>query len=148
MHRNISRPPEDFSCSPRLWQILRACPEVEVVFSTSWREIYSFEELLDFVTRGGGEDLAHRFIGATPSIVREQGANIAGRVCKREDECRLWLIGNNQQHRSWLALDDSDFLFRGTNLHLVGHLTGLTDEDVTAIIARAQNLQEVQAVLL
>lgn len=104
LHRNVSRPPEDFSCSPRLWQILRTCPNVEVVFSTSWREIYPFAELVEFATLGGGEDLKQRFVGATPSLVREAGANIAGRLCKREDECRLWLAGNSQQNRLWLAL--------------------------------------------
>jgi hypothetical protein len=136
LHRNISRPPEDFSCSPRLWQILRTCPNVEVVFSTSWREIYNFSELVGFVTTGGGEDLEHRFVGAIPSLVREAGANIAGRVYKREDECRLWLAGNGQQNRRWLALDDDAFWFEGPNLHLVNRKTGLTDADVAEIIKR------------
>lgn len=142
MHRNLSRPPEDFSCRSHLWQILRACPDVDVVFSTSWREIYTFEDLLEFVTHGGGEDLAHRFIGANPSIVREQGANIAGQVYQREDECRLWLVGNDQQHRLWLALDDSDFLFSGGSdnprVFLVDGATGFTAEYATELVRRLE----------
>ena len=54
-----------FSRVSLLWQILRGCPGVDVVFSTSWRNTYQFYELIDFVNYGGGEDLEHRFIGTT-----------------------------------------------------------------------------------
>ena len=114
-----------------LWKILRACPDVEVVFSTSWREIHKFDELLDFVTYGGGEDLAQRFVGVNPSIVRN-----AGQIHQREDECLTWLVSNNQSQRPWLALDDTDCWFVGPNLYLVNYETGLTDADVLAIVGR------------
>lgn len=132
-----------FSCTGQLWEILRASPDVQVVFSTSWREIHQPEELLDFTTFGGGENLAHRFIGATPMIVREQGAFIHGQVYKREDECREWLRNNGGVKQPWLALDDTEFWFREQNLYLVNHLTGLTDADVTAIIQRIQSFEPV-----
>lgn len=119
-----------------LWQILRACPETEVVFSTSWRESYKFDELLEFVTYGGGEDLARRFVGATPLVVRGKWAYQTERSYHREAECRLWLAGNNQQHRPWLVLDDTAFWFKGPTLYLVNHQNGLTDADVAAVIAR------------
>jgi hypothetical protein len=70
----IQRSEPDFCRLELLWKILRACPDVEVVFSTSWRKIYSPDEIIEFVTFGGGEDMAHRFIGSTPSIVTEVGA--------------------------------------------------------------------------
>lgn len=119
-----------------LWKILRACPNLEVVFSTSWRELHKFDELLDFVTCGGGEDLAQRFIGVNPSIVLESGANLAGQIYQREDECISWLVTNNQSQRPWLALDDTDCWFVGSNLYLVNSETGLTDADVLAIVGR------------
>lgn len=66
----------DFQHLPLLWRILREVPEVEVVFATSWRNSHSLDELVFIVTRGGGEDLAHRFIGMNPIVdkaSREQG---------------------------------------------------------------------------
>ena len=128
-----------FCRTPLLWQIMRACPAVQVVFSTSWREIHRPDELLDFATFGGGEDLAHRFIGQTPIIVQEPEAFIHGHVYKREDECREWLRLNGGINQPWLAVDDIDHWFKGPNLHLVDHLTGLTDADVQAIIKRIQS---------
>lgn len=121
-----------FCCTAALWQILRACPDVQVVFSSSWREAHRPEELLDFVTLGGGEDLAHRFIGSTPIL--ESGEH----RYKREAECREWLRINSCETQPWLALDDTDFWFEGTNLFLVDYQVGLTDEDVAAIIKRMQ----------
>lgn len=128
-----------FCRTPLLWQIMRTCPAVQVVFSTSWREVHRPDELLDFATYGGGEDLAHRFVGQTPIIVKEPGAVIHGHVYKREDECLEWLRINGCTNQPWLALDDIDYWFRGPNLHLVDHLTGLTDADVSAIIKRIQS---------
>lgn len=116
-----------------LWQILRACPEAQVVFSTSWRSLHRPEELMDFATFGGGEDLAHRFIGSTPSIIQERDANIVGRVYNREAECLEWLR-HHGANRPWLALDDYAVDFRGPNLYLVDRRTGLTEADVAAII--------------
>ena len=136
LHPHLRTEP-DFCRVALLWQILGTFPTVEVVFSTSWRQIYRFDEMLRFVTNGGGEDLEHRFIGTTPSIVREQMANITG-AGRREQECRLWLSGNGQQQRSWIALDDTAVFFTTDcpMLYLVDKTTGLTGADVTNLIAR------------
>lgn len=116
-----------------LWQILRACPEVRVVFSTSWRESHRPEELLDFATSGGGEDLAHRFIGQTPRIHAHSDFDPRGL------ECHRWLEANCYSGQAWLALDDVPELFHRMfhqNLYLVDGYTGLTETDVAAIIRR------------
>jgi hypothetical protein len=124
-----------FSCAEQLWKILRACPDALVVFSTSWRESYKPEELLDFATSGGGEDLASRFIGQTPRI----------RACSdyepRGLECKSWLDANGHSETAWLALDDVRHQFHGghPNLYVVDGSTGLTDADVAAIIQRIQS---------
>lgn len=126
-----------FSPVSILWQILRDCPGADVVFSTSWRNTYQFYELIDFVTYDGGEDLEHRFIGATPSIVREPMSNYT-RAGHREQECRLWLSGNGYQKTPWIALDDMDIFFTAEcpMLYLVDKYTGLTSADVENLIAR------------
>ena len=121
-----------FSRTPLLWKILRACPKVKVVFSTTWRDVHSFEHLQNLVTKGGGEDFAHRFISSTPNL--ESG----GHYGKRELEIQEWLR-DNAYHGRWLAVDDVEEIFDGhPNLYLVDGDRGLTDEDVLAIIERAK----------
>jgi hypothetical protein len=121
-----------FSCNEQLWKILRARPDVLVVFSTSWRETHRPDELLNFATQGGGEDLAHRFVGQTPRI----------RACSDYEpcglECKQWLDSNGHAATPWLALDDIRHQFHGghPNLYVVDGSTGLTDADVEKIIAR------------
>lgn len=126
---------EVFCRTPLLWKILRACPDVQVVFSTSWREVHRPEELLDFATYGGGEDLAHRFVGQTPRIHAPSDCDPRGL------ECHRWLEANGHSGTVWLALDDDSELFHRMfrpNLYLVNGDTGLTEEDVAAIIQRIQ----------
>lgn len=127
-----------FSCTGRLWKILRDCPEVQLVVSSSWREQHSKAELIDFLTYGGGEDLAHRIIGVTPRTPRARSTYIAGPQPVRHNECEQWLIENGQQHRAWLALDDEALIFPqgSTTLYLVNGKTGLTEADTIAIIQR------------
>ena len=130
LHPHLRREP-DFCRLPLLWQILRACPDVDVVFSTSWREIYRPDEMIEFVTLGGGEDLTHRVIGQTPRIKVKLD-------CDRRDlEILSWLETNNYSGQ-WLAIDDLPKLFNDThpNLYVVDGSTGLTDMDVAAIIQR------------
>lgn len=117
-----------------LWKILRAAPHVQVVFSSSWRVIYRYDELVEFVTCDGGEDLAHRFIGQTPSIKVKSDCDA------RDLEIQNWL--DTSKHTGhWLALDDMPELFHGghPNLYLVNGATGLSEADVAAIIQRIKS---------
>lgn len=130
LHGVMRREP-DFCRLPLLHQILRACPNANVVFSTSWREIYRPDELVEFVTRDGGQDLAHRFIGQTPRL----------HACSDYDprllECLRWLENNGHADSPWLALDDVPQNFNNhPNLYLVDRTTGLTKKDANAIIQR------------
>ena len=88
---------DEFCRAPILWEVLRECVHVKVVISSSWREIYTLDELVEFVTRGGGEDLANRIIGATPHP--EKGQTLFARYKfrpksdghrLRECEIHLW----------------------------------------------------------
>lgn len=117
-----------------LWQILRACPDVNVVFSTSWREIFSLEEMVAFVTRSGGEDLTNRFIAKIP-IFKD-----VGNFPRRDIEIRGWLDANGHSGSWWLAIDDMPALFNGNhpNLYVVTGDDGLTDTDVSAILGKIQ----------
>lgn len=132
LHPNLKGEP-DFCRLPLMWQILGACPDMEVVFSTSWREIYKFDEMVEFVTYGGGEEFAARFIGSTPELEAQNH-------CDRRDlEIQSWLDANGHSG-SWLAIDDMPNLFNGghPNLYVVDGACGLTDADVLAILGRIQ----------
>lgn len=119
-----------FSKVDLLWQILRATPACQVVFSTSWRERFTLEELIDFATAGGGEDLAPRFVGVTPVIKEVQKAH-------RQAEILAWLKSNGQAETPWLALDDDPLLFeRGCQNLYACKVSGLTDADVPTILER------------
>lgn len=132
LHGVMRREP-DFCRAPLLWQILRACPSANVVFSTSWREIYRPDELVEFVTRDGGRDLAHRFIGQTPRLHARSDYD------PRLMECLNWLQSNGHADSPWLALDDVPQNYNHhPYLYLVDRTTGLTDADVAAIIQRIQ----------
>lgn len=134
LHPHLRHEP-DFCHNELLWQILRACPDAQVVFSTSWRDIYSPAEMVVFVTNGGGEDLAHRFIGFTPNLEKE------GRYGRRDLEIQSW-IDTDAYNRQWLAIDDVPELFNGghPNLYIVDGNRGITDADVSLITARIQSL--------
>lgn len=139
LHPDFARGQALFSARALLWQLLDECPHVEVVFSTSWREIHPVDELIQYVTAGGGEHYAARFIGTTPSIVAKREANV--RQCyRRETEIKLWLLGNGQNHRSWIALDDFKEYFSPAcpNLITIDHITGLRPEHMESLIVQCQ----------
>ncbi len=126
LHPELPDRADDFVCRSKFWQILRACPDVDVVFSTSWRELHPVHELIDFATQGGGEDLAHRFIGSTLCIPQESVGYRIEQHYRRESECRLWLSDNGRQESSWLAIDDFPAYFSPSclSLYVVDHTTG------------------------
>lgn len=117
-----------FCCVQHLWTILRARPSIEVVFSSSWREVYDPEVMLDFVTSNGGEDLLARFVGSNPVLRTEE-------AYQREAECLAWLYGNGFADQPWLALDDAGQSFQERSpLYRVDPQTGLTPDDVPRIL--------------
>jgi len=130
-HPQKNRDEDPFCRVELLWEILRACPEVRVVFSTSWRDDYDFDIMLDFVTYGGGEDLSARFVGITPNLEGE------GHYGRRDLEIQGWLDANGYSGL-WLAIDDMPelFSFGHPNLYVVSGEHGLTDADVLAIIGK------------
>lgn len=123
-----------FSCVENLWTILRRHEEIQVVFSTGWRFEHYLDELRELVSAGGGEDLAERFIDATPPLRHRDEAG------SREKDCRAWLEA--QTHDGpWLALDDMPSLFQpdSANLYAVNPKRGLMHYDVERIGSRIRS---------
>lgn len=125
-----------FSCAPTLWELLRRHPEVSVVFSTGWRFERPLAELRRLVCANGGEDLAERFIDATPLTRHGKDER------SREKDCLVWLAASKREGEPWLALDDMPLLFtRGApHFYHVNPRRGLMHYDVeriSALIGRA-----------
>lgn len=140
LHPSFARGKAYFSAKPLLWQLLDECPQVEVVFSTSWRSDHTVEKLIQLVTQEGGEHLAGRFIGGLPSIPVEANRNITGPVHLREIAIRAWLAGTGLTGRNWIALDDDPAGFKPDcpNLILIDKMTGLTTDRMNHLITRCR----------
>lgn len=112
------------SATPVLWKILDRIPEATVVITSTWREQYSFQELLELLRAHGGECYAPRFIGVTP--IMECATEYVPGIRQREIES--WLATNGASQKSYLILDDIEeyFDFTCKNLYLVDGVTGLT----------------------
>jgi len=127
LHPNLDES-SHFCCAPLFWELLRRHPEARVVFSTGWRFEHSVAQLGSLVCSNGGEDLAARFIDATPLLRHETEAG------SREKDCRAWLQASNHTG-PWLALDDMRILFSraASNLYHVNPKRGLMPHDVERI---------------
>ena len=99
----------------------------------------------EFVTRAGGEDMANRFIGATPcpetarALFDRYGLRPEPDGYRlRECEILLWRQMNRAMERPWLAVDDFGHWFtRGSpNLYLIDPKLGLQPDDVGPLIER------------
>lgn len=130
-----------FSCTSHVWELLRRHPEVNVVFSTGWRFEQPLVELRRLACANGGEDLAERFLDATPLLRHdaEEGS--------REKDCRAWLQTHNNTG-PWLALDDMPGLFSRSTPHLytVNPKRGLMPYDVERISALIRKMTEYNGV--
>lgn len=109
---------DQFSHLDNLKSIIGDTP---VVLSTSWREVFSLEEL-----RGMLDGL--NIIGIAP--VTQEGK--LGKPLSRLFECIDWLKDNNMLSADWKALDDQKSLFEldspCPNLVLCNEMVGLAPQ--------------------
>lgn len=109
---------------------LRGRPGLDVVISSSWREVHAIDKLRSFFS----EDLRPRIVGATPMLAHESWAEYDGEMpptrFKREFEVTQWLHASGESWRIWTALDDQAWLYRPFNPRLVlcDAKTGLTQD--------------------
>jgi len=137
----------DFQHLPFLWRILRAVPKVEVVFATSWRISHTLEDLVTIVTTGGGEDLAHRFIGVNPVV--DKASREQWDLGALREECIQWIDNNRSRFPSWkkdipwIALDDIAYWYGLPcfHLHMTDYKTGLTEADVEDVIKKLEAMR-------
>ena len=98
----VGRP--KFENLPRLEAVLRDFPEIDVVISSSWRESYSWDVIVDFFA----EDLQPRIVGMTP-VIATKWPPYPRQV--RHEEILLFLKERDIGNRPWIILDDDPSLF-------------------------------------
>jgi hypothetical protein len=118
---------------PALEAVLRACPCVEVVISSTWRITRTLTELRALFSA----DIASRIIGATPQWRDFQDADSWGTYV-RQAEIEAWLRANDRPWEIWVALDDQPALFRPFCRSLVQThaATGLDDATCATLLMR------------
>jgi hypothetical protein len=118
---------EKFTALPQLQQSMRRLPRLEVVISSSWREVFDFEDLVELFD----EDLRDRIVGSTP--VLNQDTEFV-----RQRECEQWMRTHRPPDHEWLALEDEQALFEPgcPHLLLVSGSKGLQLEDLTRLDER------------
>ncbi len=131
LHPDRAAIEDGFCCRYVLWEILRKREFLKVVISSEWRKHHNLEEIIEFILKGGGEDIKSKFLGLTP-ILPGSGYEYSG----REKECLLWLEENNHKETKWLAIDDiaGNFKYGSDCLFLVNYKTGLVKEDIPIIL--------------
>lgn len=105
---------------PNFERVMRDYPEVDIVISSAWRESSSLVELQSHFSQGFKE----RIIDATPVL------QILDHKYLRQAEITAWLRDAGREYESWVAIDDSDWLFppECRNLILVNGQVGLDME--------------------
>jgi len=91
----------DFCCLPLLEDWLRQYRQVNIVISSSWREIMILEKIRQLFS----EDIRHRVVDVCPNLPREKEFQFI-----RHAEILAWLK-NSMYQDPWLALDDAVHLF-------------------------------------
>lgn len=107
---------------PRIEGVLRDFPSLQVVISSSWREVTPLVEIREKFS----EDLRDRIIGTTPLVDIKYPP---GPVGHREEEICIYMAQSEFVGKPWLALDDEAPFFTAgcPNLILCNSLTGLDD---------------------
>ena len=120
---------------------LRERPPVDVVISSSWREVHPLELMRSFFA----DDLQARVIGATPLVHRLLGptwsrsdAERAVAIGERQYEIEQWIADSGTPSRTWVALDDDPSLFRPDcqKLVLCASEVGLTEAELERLDAK------------
>jgi hypothetical protein len=114
--------------------VVRACPDIEIVISSTWRQQRSIQALRALFS----EDVAARVIGITPLYAQLDDVPDTLQGYEREAECRSWLRQHGCVAKEWLAVDDRAWNFRpfNRNVFLVDGRVGLDVDTADALLAR------------
>jgi hypothetical protein len=102
------RSEELFCHVPRLEDILRDFPNVEVVITSTWREKYDLATLRAHFSK----DIAARIIGVTPDWRALDHLPSSLMPYPRHMEIEAWLRKYKNTWTLWVAIDDRHWLFK------------------------------------
>lgn len=121
---------------PLFEEMLRRCPHVDVVISSTWRETRSLDELQSLFSA----DIAPRIVGVTPQWREIQDAATFWTYV-RQAEIEAWLKSTGRIWEQWLTVDDQAHLFKPfcKNLLVTSAATGLTGADCEVLMQRLRN---------
>lgn len=126
-----------FMAIPLLEQVLREFPSLDVVVSSSWREVHPLDEMQEYFS----PDIGTRIIGITAA--RPELGEVPDDLWSyvREGECAVW-IARHRPWVPWIAVDDDAWRFKphSKRLFLVDGKIGLTAASVDALRARLETL--------
>lgn len=118
-----------FCCLPQIEEVLFDFPAVEIVISSSWRELHSLDELKSLFSTA----LAPRVIDVTPDLWRPTLSWLPGPLpeFEREWEIEAWMKAQRPWGARWLAIDDRRYWFRPgcPNLLLTDSKSGFRIDD-------------------
>lgn len=107
--------------------VLREFEAVQVVISSSWREVHPFDEIREYFS----PDLQRRIIGVTPMRFSQSKVPLEAKGFSRHAECVTYMRRHRMPGEPWLVLDDQPDLFNPSceQLLLVDGSTGMTAAD-------------------
>lgn len=118
-----------FCCLPQIEEVLLDFPAVEIVISSSWKEVHSLDELKSFFSTA----MAPRVIDVTPDLWRPTLSWLPGPLpeFEREWEIQAWMKAQRPWGTRWLAIDDRPLWFRPgcPDLLAIDPNTGFLDHD-------------------
>jgi hypothetical protein len=122
-------------CRPLLESVLRDCPDVDIVISSTWRERRTLSQLQALFS----PDIGARIVGVTPLWQDIQDEASMGTYV-RQAEIQSWLRQVGRAWEAWVALDDQPWLFRPFLPNLVHSdpASGLTIEACAALRQKLQ----------
>ncbi len=139
LHRDGAMGGELFepACILALAGVLSEFPIVEVVISSSWREVHPLQDLRDMVPQ-----LEARIVAATPDKVERIHLPDELWSFARHGQCWAWQAWNRPSGTPWIALDDQAWRFAPgcPNLLVVDGKTGFTDAHAAELRLRIQTL--------
>jgi hypothetical protein len=135
-----------FEHAPRLVETLEPFAEVEVVASTAWRNLMSFDRLRALLP----PRLAARMLGITPTFGTFDAVTTLVPY-RRQAECAQWLRVNKRPADAWLALDDRPHWFSPYCENVIDCNSAVGLEPVVAarltsalVTARARNARKAR----
>ncbi|HYD61693.1 MAG TPA: HAD domain-containing protein [Noviherbaspirillum sp.] len=137
LHPAICHRETDLLCHRLLLEdVLRACPHVDIVISSTWRESRTLAQLQALFS----PDIGARIVGVTPQWQDLQDEASMGSYV-RQAEIEAWLRQASRAWEPWVALDDQPWLFKPFLPHLVRSdpATGLTAEVCAALHAKLRS---------